>query len=65
MVGVTDRCSRTGWDDVLHLLCVTARVINEIGEDGLTVSVFDDGGAGGGYARILGAPAKTYSRHEG
>ena len=40
----------TGWDDALDLVAqVTARVIEEQGEDGLIVSASDHGGAGGGY----------------
>ncbi|XWN32094.1 MAG: arsenate reductase (azurin) large subunit [Devosia sp.] len=40
----------TGWDDALDLVAqVTARVIEEQGEDGLFVSAADHGGAGGGY----------------
>ena len=40
----------TSWDDALDLVAqVTARVIEEQGEDGLIVSASDHGGAGGGY----------------
>ena len=40
----------TSWEDALDLVArVTAAVINEQGEDGLFVSAFDHGGAGGGY----------------
>jgi len=40
----------TSWDDALDLVArVTAKVIEEQGEDGLFVSAADHGGAGGGY----------------
>src|ERR671919_857399 len=45
----------TGWDDVLSLVAaVTMRVIQEQGEDGVFVSAFDHGGAGGGYENTWG-----------
>jgi arsenite oxidase large subunit len=45
----------TGWDDALDLVArVTAAVIQEQGEDGLFVSAFDHGGAGGGYENTWG-----------
>lgn len=45
----------TGWDDALDLLArVTVAVINDMGEDGLFVSAFDHGGAGGGYENTWG-----------
>ena len=45
----------TGWDDALDLVArVTAAVIAEQGEDGLFVSAFDHGGAGGGYENTWG-----------
>jgi arsenite oxidase large subunit len=45
----------TSWDDALDLVArVTAEVINEQGEDGLFVSAFDHGGAGGGYENTWG-----------
>ncbi len=45
----------TGWDDALSLVAeVTMRVIQEQGEDGLIVSAFDHGGAGGGYENTWG-----------
>jgi arsenite oxidase large subunit len=45
----------TGWDDALDLVArVTAAVIKEQGEDGLIVSAFDHGGAGGGYENTWG-----------
>ena len=45
----------TGWDDALDLVArVTAAVIKEQGEDGLFVSAFDHGGAGGGYENTWG-----------
>jgi len=45
----------TGWDDALDLVArVTVGVINEMGEDGLFVSAFDHGGAGGGYENTWG-----------
>jgi len=45
----------TSWDDALDLVArVTVGVINEMGEDGLFVSAFDHGGAGGGYENTWG-----------
>ena len=45
----------TNWDDALDLVArVTVGVINEMGEDGLFVSAFDHGGAGGGYENTWG-----------
>jgi len=45
----------TSWDDALDLVArVTAAVISEQGEDGLFVSAFDHGGAGGGYENTWG-----------
>jgi arsenite oxidase large subunit len=45
----------TSWDDALDLVAqVTAGVIAEKGEDGLFVSMFDHGGAGGGYENTWG-----------
>ena len=45
----------TSWDDALDLVArVTVAVIKEQGEDGLFVSVFDHGGAGGGYENTWG-----------
>lgn len=45
----------TGWDDALDLVArVTVAVINDTGEDGLFVSAFDHGGAGGGYENTWG-----------
>ena len=45
----------TSWDDALDLVArVTAGVINDMGEDGLFVSAFDHGGAGGGYENTWG-----------
>lgn len=45
----------TSWDDALDLVArVTTRVIAEQGEDGLFVSAFDHGGAGGGYENTWG-----------
>ena len=45
----------TGWDDALDLVArVTVAVINDMGEDGLIVSAFDHGGAGGGYENTWG-----------
>ena len=45
----------TTWDDALDLVArVTVAVINEQGEDGLFVSAFDHGGAGGGYENTWG-----------
>ena len=45
----------TSWDDALDLVArVTAAVINEQGEDGLFVSMFDHGGSAGGYENTWG-----------
>jgi len=45
----------TSWDDALDLVArVTVAVINDQGEDGLFVSAFDHGGAGGGYENTWG-----------
>ncbi len=45
----------TSWDDALDLVArVTCRVIADQGEDGLFVSAFDHGGAGGGYENTWG-----------
>ena len=45
----------TSWDDALELVArVTVAVINDMGEDGLFVSAFDHGGAGGGYENTWG-----------
>ena len=45
----------TSWDDALTLVAdVTRRVVEEQGEDGLIVSAFDHGGAGGGYENTWG-----------
>lgn len=50
----------TSWDDALSLVAeVTRRVIEEQGEDGLLVSAFDHGGAGGGYENTW-ATGKLY-----
>ena len=45
----------TSWDDALDLVArVTAAVIKDQGDDGLFVSAFDHGGAGGGYENTWG-----------
>ena len=45
----------TSWDDALDLVArITVGVINTMGEDGLFVSAFDHGGAGGGYENTWG-----------
>ena len=45
----------TSWEDALDLVArVTVAVIKEQGEDGLFVSAFDHGGAGGGYENTWG-----------
>ena len=45
----------TSWEDALDLVArVTTAVINDMGEDGLFVSAFDHGGAGGGYENTWG-----------
>jgi arsenite oxidase large subunit len=50
----------TSWDDALDLVArVTAAVIADQGEDGVFVSAFDHGGAGGGYENTW-ATGKLY-----
>ena len=50
----------TSWNDALDLVAeVTRRVVEEQGEDGLIVSAFDHGGAGGGYENTW-ATGKLY-----
>ncbi len=50
----------TSWDDALDLVAeVTRRVVEDQGEDGLLVSAFDHGGAGGGYENTW-ATGKLY-----
>lgn len=50
----------TSWADALDLVAeVTRRVIEEQGEDGLIVSAYDHGGAGGGYENTW-ATGKLY-----
>jgi arsenite oxidase large subunit len=45
----------TSWADALDLVArVTVAVINDSGEDGLFVSAYDHGGAGGGYENTWG-----------
>jgi arsenite oxidase large subunit len=45
----------TSWDDALDLVAeVTRRVVEVQGEDGLFVSAYDHGGAGGGYENTWG-----------
>jgi arsenite oxidase large subunit len=45
----------TSWNDALDLVArITVGVINEMGEDGLIVSAYDHGGAGGGYENTWG-----------
>ncbi len=45
----------TSWNDALDLVArVTVGVINDMGEDGLFVSAYDHGGAGGGYENTWG-----------
>ena len=45
----------SSWDDALDLVArVTVGVINDMGEDGLFVSAYDHGGAGGGYENTWG-----------
>ena len=45
----------TSWEDSIGLVAdVTKAVISEQGEDGLFVSAFDHGGAGGGYENTWG-----------
>ncbi len=50
----------TSWDDAIDLVAeVTRRVVEEQGEDGLIVSAYDHGGAGGGYENTW-ATGKLY-----
>jgi arsenite oxidase large subunit len=50
----------TSWADALDLVArVTVAVINDMGEDGLFVSAYDHGGAGGGYENTW-ATGKLY-----
>ncbi len=52
--------SPTSWGDALDLVAeVTRRVVEEQGEDGLIVSAYDHGGAGGGYENVW-ATGKLY-----
>ena len=52
--------SPTSWDDAVTLVAeVTRRVVESQGEDGLIVSAFDHGGAGGGYENTW-ATGKLY-----
>jgi len=45
----------TSWDDALDLVArVTAAVVEEQGEDGVIVSMFDHGGSAGGYENTWG-----------
>ncbi len=50
----------TSWDDAVDLVAeVTRRVVEQHGEDGLIVSAYDHGGAGGGYENTW-ATGKLY-----
>ena len=50
----------TSWDDAVDLVAeVTRRVVETQGEDGLIVSAYDHGGAGGGYENTW-ATGKLY-----
>ncbi len=50
----------TSWDDAIDLVAlVTRRVVEAQGEDGLFVSAYDHGGAGGGYENTW-ATGKLY-----
>jgi arsenite oxidase large subunit len=50
----------TSWDDAFELVAeVTRRVVEEQGEDGVIVSAYDHGGAGGGYENTW-ATGKLY-----
>ncbi len=52
--------SPTSWDDALSLVAdVTRRVVEAQGEDGVIVSCYDHGGAGGGYENTW-ATGKLY-----
>jgi arsenite oxidase large subunit len=45
----------TTWNDAMDLVAqVTAKVVNEYGEDELVVSMFDHGGSAGGYENTWG-----------
>ncbi|WP_223427769.1 arsenate reductase (azurin) large subunit [Tateyamaria pelophila] len=45
----------TSWDDALDLVArVTAKIVDEYGEDELLVSMFDHGGSAGGYENTWG-----------
>jgi arsenite oxidase large subunit len=50
----------TSWDDAVSLVAeVTRRVIDQMGENGVIVSAYDHGGAGGGYENTW-ATGKLY-----
>ncbi len=50
----------TSWEDAMDLVArVTARVVNDYGEDELVVSMFDHGGSAGGYENTW-ATGKLY-----
>jgi len=50
----------TSWEDALDLVArVTARIVNDYGEDELIVSMFDHGGSAGGYENTW-ATGKLY-----
>jgi arsenite oxidase large subunit len=52
--------SPTSWDDAVNLVAdVTRRVVETQGDDGLIVSAYDHGGAGGGYENTW-ATGKLY-----
>jgi arsenite oxidase large subunit len=52
----------TSWDDALDLVArVTVAVMNDMGEDGVFVSAFDHGGAGGGYENTWGTGKLYFS----
>jgi arsenite oxidase large subunit len=52
--------SPTSWDDAINLVAdVTRRVVETQGDDGLIVSAYDHGGAGGGYENTW-ATGKLY-----
>jgi arsenite oxidase large subunit len=52
----------TSWVDALDLVArVTVAVIDDMGEDGVFVSAFDHGGAGGGYENTWGTGKLYFS----
>jgi len=55
----------TSWDDALELVAeVTRRVVEAQGEDGVIVSAYDHGGAGGGYENTWATGQALFQEHE-